>query len=281
MKFAFSMVIKSDGNERRWLERVGSAGFQGVEPTFGLEGTLPTAADPRDTAEQLRRLADDVGLKIPSMRGGPGFWPTFASSDPAARTRAVDLAEQAMEAVQIMGGDTLLIVPGQWDADQTYEQVWHNALDTARRMADASERFGVKVALENVENRFLLSPREWAQFLDAVGSDRVRMYFDVGNVTYLRLGHPEQWLRELGRKYIARVHFKDAGVGGPLTYLLEGQVNWPAVRDAIREIGYDDWIGIELILPAHHPEAMLAGTYRAAEAIMTGRRDPDGASGPG
>jgi hexulose-6-phosphate isomerase len=270
MKFAFSMVIKADGSERRWIEMVRDAGFEGVEPTFGLEGTLPTAADPRPSAQRLRRLADDVGLRLPSMRGGPGFWPTFASSDPAQRAKAVDLARRAMEAVQIMGGDTLLIVPGQWDAGQTYEQVWRNALDTARRIADLSARMDVQVALENVENRFLLSPREWAQFLDEVGSHRVRMYFDVGNILYLRLGHPEQWLRQLGRKYIARVHFKDAGVGGPLTYLLEGQVNWPGVRDAIREIGYDDWIGIELILPSHHPEAMLAGTYRAAEMIMMG-----------
>jgi hexulose-6-phosphate isomerase len=119
-----------------------------------------------------------------------------------------------------------------------------------------------------VENRFLFSPREWMQFLDEVGSARVKMYFDVGNVVYLRAGQPEQWIAELGRKYIARVHFKDAILGGPITYLLEGSVNWSAVRAALDQIGYDDWVGVELTPAVHYPAAMLAGTYQAARQIL-------------
>src|SRR5438046_2076983 len=81
---------------------------------------------------------------------------------------------------------------------------------------------GLEVGLESVENRFLLSPREWTQFLDDVANPaRVRMYFDVGNVVYMRVGHPQQWIRQLGRKYITRIHFKDAAFGGPQCYLLE------------------------------------------------------------
>jgi len=270
MKLAFSLIIKDDGGAQRLVQSARTAGFAGIEPTFVPEGTLPTASDPRASARRLRGFADEAGLVIPSMRGGPGFWGTFASDDPAKRLAAVQLAERAFEALKIMGGDTLLIVPGQWEPHQTYAAVWNNALDTARRIAEAAQNAAINVALENVENRFLLSPREWMQFLDEVASPRVRMYFDVGNVVYLRLGHPEQWIRQLGGKYIKRVHFKDAAVGGPLTYLLEGAVNWPAVRSALREIAYEDWIGIELALPSHYPEAMLAGTCRAAEAILRG-----------
>src|SRR5207247_6336085 len=142
-----------------------------------------------------------------SMRGGAGFWTTFASDDPAKRLAAVQLAERAFETLKIMGGDTLLIVPGQWEAHQTYAAVWNNALDTARRIAESAQNAGINVALENVENRFLLSPREWMQFLDEVANPRVRMYFDVGNVVYLRLVLPEHWLRQLGCEYIERVHF--------------------------------------------------------------------------
>src|SRR5205823_2002795 len=135
------------------------------------------------------------------------------SSDPAQRDAAVDLAAKAIEAVQIMGGDTLLIVPGQWEAHQTYSEVWNNALATARRVAELAERARIKVGLENVENRFLLSPHEWMMFLGEVHSEWVRMYFDVGNVIYMSLGHPDQWIRELGNKYITRIHFKDAERG--------------------------------------------------------------------
>src|SRR5437867_283903 len=107
MKIAFSLVIKED-SAAPLLEMIRAAGFGGVEPTFLPEGSLPTASDPRKSAEKLVALAEKVGLKIPSMRGGPGFWPTFASADAGKRRAAVELAEKAMQAVEIMGGDTLL-----------------------------------------------------------------------------------------------------------------------------------------------------------------------------
>src|SRR6185437_10794047 len=187
---------------------------------------------------------------------------------PKQRATAIDLATKALDAVKIMGGNTLLIVPGQWDASQTYRQTWDAALQTARAIAAIAQRVGIKVALENVENRFLLSPGDWVGFLDAVASDWVKMYFDVGNVVYLKLGWPEQWIRQLGKKYITRIHFKDATNDSRLTYLLEGAVNWPAVRAAIKEIAYDDWVGIELTPPAHHVPAFLAGACRAAREIL-------------
>jgi hexulose-6-phosphate isomerase len=278
MKLAFSLILKDDAQAQRLVQSIRAAGFAGVEPTFIPEGSLPCAADPRESAARLRRVADQVGIAIPSMRGGPGFWSTFASDDPQKRRDAVALAEKAFEALKVMGGELLLIVPGQWEPHQTYASVWNNALDSAHRIADCAEKAGMQVGLENVENRFLLSPREWMQFLDEVASPRVRMYFDVGNVIYMRLGHPEQWIRQLGSKYISRVHFKDA-TAGAVKYLLEGEVNWPAVRSALRDIGYENWVGIELPLPAHHPAAMLAGTCKSAEAILRGAGGADGAGG--
>jgi hexulose-6-phosphate isomerase len=269
-KIAFSCVVPSDESlGTAFLAQLKDAGFDGVEPTFWQENSLPNNSDPRRTAEKLAAMAQRAGLAVPSMRGGPLFWGLFASTDSANRASAVEVASRAMEAVKIMGGDTLLVVPGRWEAANTHEQTWNSALDTARRIADAATKSGIDVALENVENKFLLSPREWIAFLDAVGSPNVRMYFDAGNITYMRTGFPEQWIRQLGRKYIRRVHFKDATDDSRITYLLEGSVNWPGVTAALREIGYDDWIGIELNLPTHHPAAMLAGTCRAARAILS------------
>src|SRR5688572_891856 len=99
MQIQFSLVINDDEGAPPLLEMIRAAGFEGAEPTFGLDGTLPTAADPRRSAEKLLTIASKVGLKLPSMRGGLGFWPTFASADPKKRDAAVDLAAKALEAV--------------------------------------------------------------------------------------------------------------------------------------------------------------------------------------
>lgn len=268
MKLAFSLILKDDSQAGDILKAIRGAGFAGVEPTLLRTGALPSLQDLRASAARLRGLAEEAGLSVPSMRGGPGFWSIFASDEAEQRDAAVDLARQAFDAMEILGSDTLLVVPGQWQSHQTYEQAWSNARATARRVAQAAQVAGLNVALENVGSGLILSPSEWMRFLDEVGSPFVRMYFDVGNVVSLRLGHPEQWLRQLGTKYITRIHFKDARVGGPVSYLLEGAVNWPAVRDAMVDIGYQGWVGVELDLPGHHAPAMLKATCLVAQEIL-------------
>lgn len=267
-RLAFSTVIPagSRGNDR--LSLIADAGFDGVEPTFVPQDTWPCVEDPRPSAVKLRKAADRLGLAVPSMRGGPEFWPNFASPDRACRDRAVALADSALEAVDLMGGDTLLIVPGRWEPTQSYEQHWNNALETAKRIAEVAEKHCMTVALENVENRFLMSPNEWALFLDQVGSPRVRMYFDVGNVLRNCQGHPHQWLLQL-RKYIRRVHFKDAREGERIVGLFEGQVDWAAVRSALRAVEYQDWIGVELDIPDQDPAAMLKNSFNSARKVLT------------
>jgi len=201
------------------------------------------------------------------MRGGPGFWPLFASGDIREAQSAAELAAKAMEAVKIMGGDTLLIVPGQWDAGASYDTTFQSALDTAKRVADAATKSGIKVGLENVENKFLLSPRDWTSLLDAVGSSMVRMYFDVGNTVYLGRAGRNSGFRELGKKYITRIHFKDAIIAARFAICSKaGQLAGGGIGD--EEIGYEDWVGLELNLPAHHPAAMLAGNCRAVRDIL-------------
>ncbi len=269
---AFSLALADNAQADELVASIAAAGFDGFEPTFIPDDGLPCIADPRGSAEKARKLADKHGLKIPSMRGGPRFWPTFGSPDKSQREQAVKIARAAFEALKIMGADTLLIVPGQWSGEQTYESLWNNAVDTAKRIADVAGEMDMHVGLENVENRFLLSPRDWMQFLDEVASPRLRMYFDVGNVVYNRLGYPDRWMEQLGRTYIHRIHFKDATHSGELKYLLEGDVDWPAAARQIAAMQYDDWIGIELILPHHHAQAMLESTCLSAKAILENAR---------
>jgi L-ribulose-5-phosphate 3-epimerase len=95
------------------------------------------------------------------------------------------------------------------------------------------------IAIENVWNRFLLSPVEFANLIDRVGSRFVGAYFDVGNV--VAFGFPEDWVATLGER-IKRVHAKDydaakAGLAG-FCPLGEGSVDWAKVTAALREVGY-------------------------------------------
>src|SRR5659263_668632 len=86
------------------------------------------------------------------------------------------------------------------------------------------------IGLENVWNKFLLSPIEMRDFIDKIDSSYVGAYLDVGNV--INTGYPEQWIRILGKR-IKKVHFKDfrksVGTLSGFVDLLAGDVDYPEV----------------------------------------------------
>ena len=69
------------------------------------------------------------------------------------------------------------------------------------------------------------------------------------------------------------MHFKDyrVSVGGldGFVDLLAGDVNYPAVMDALLEVGYNDWVSAEMI-PGYknYPETILYNTSLAMDKIL-------------
>ena len=100
-----------------------------------------------------------------------------------------------------------------------------------------AEEMGAAIGLENVWNKFLLSPREARLFVDEIGSEWVGIYLDTANM--MAYGYPEHWIRELGTR-IKKVHFKDFRRSEhSFVNLLEGDTDWPAVMAELRAVGYD------------------------------------------
>lgn len=150
-----------------------------------------------------------------------------------------------------------------------YEEAYNGAKDAILRIAEVAEKEEVFLAIENVENKFLTSPLEMREFIDEIGSNYVGCYLDVGNVLFCQLGYPEQWVKILG-KWIKRVHLKDYRAGYGITYLLQGDVNWPHLIKTLKEIGYDDYLIAELPLYKFYPERMLFETAKNIERIIQG-----------
>ena len=133
-----------------------------------------------------------------------------------------------------------------------------------------AEEYKVNIGLENVWNKFLLSPMEMRDFIDKIGSDYVGSYLDIGNT--LANGYPEHWIRTLGNR-IKKVHFKDyrieAGGLHGFVDLLAGDVNYPAVVNELEQIGYDGWVTAEMIPNyKYHTETIIYNTSNAMDRIL-------------
>ena len=89
----------------------------------------------------------------------------------------------------------------------SYQDAWTRSQRVIReRLLPMARDLKVIVAVEEVWNKFLLSPMEFARYVDEFESPWVKAYFDVGNVVFY--GFPQDWIRTLGPR-IVRVHLKD------------------------------------------------------------------------
>lgn len=170
----------------------------------------------------------------------------FASPGPDDRAAAIELVSRMLEGAGAIGADAVVIIPaivgGAQDATMQcgYLDALTRTHAALRELAPRAEACGVTLCIENAWNRFLLSPVDVAELIDAVNSPRVRVCFDVGNV--MATGYPQDWIEILGWR-IARVHVKDFDLSRPgragFCPLGEGSVDWPAVMRALRAVRYE------------------------------------------
>ncbi|MCI8526706.1 MAG: sugar phosphate isomerase/epimerase [Oscillospiraceae bacterium] len=254
------------------------AGFAGIELAMDAAGDLTPETTDAELAA-LRDAAAEIGIALPSVASGLYWSYSFTSDDPAERQKAHDTAVRELQVAKALGADTILLVPGSVAVEFVperpvvpYDVVYDRALEALKKLAPIAEELKVNIGVENVWNKFLLSPLEMRDFLDKIGSDCVGSYFDIGNVVYS--GYPEHWIRILGKR-IKKVHFKDyrCNPGGLNCFvdILSGDVNWPEVKKAFDDIGYDGWVTGEMIPQyTHGSDQIVYNTAGSMDRILRG-----------
>ena len=145
------------------------------------------------------------------------------------------------------------MVAGRVNAANPYDQVYQQQQDRLRAAVPHAEKQNINLLIENVWNGFLLSPLEMKRFIDELESPAIGAYFDVGNV--VRTGWPDQWIRILGdrikkldiKEYSRKKQMQEGLRKGFDVEIGDGDCDWPAVRRALRDIGYESgWATAEV-----------------------------------
>ncbi len=255
------------------------AGFDGIELNYDLENDLsPKSTTPDYHA--IRSMAERIGIAISGICSFL-YWPyPLTSHDPAKRARALELAGLMAEAAHDLGTDNVLVVPGAvgipWRTD--YESVPNDVCDRRAREAigklvPKAEKLGVSLNIENIFfNGYLMTPGEMNDFVDSFHSERVRVHFDTGNIMLFQ--YPEHWIPILGAR-TKNMHFKEFTKKGTdhslesFRPLLDGTTNWPAVIDAIDQVGYQGYLTFEYFHPyQHYPEALVHQTSDSLDRML-------------
>ncbi len=228
------------------LQRSAELGFDCFEFTVDPVGAI-TPDTTREEAEDIRVMADRLGIRLETLASGLAWGTSPTDPRKEVREEAVRNTIRQLELASWLGCHTILYLPGMVSAcfipdftPQRYDRVAAWAAEAVEAVLPTAEKLGINLGIENVWNRFLLSPVEMRDFIDGCNSPRVGAYFDVGNV--MLYGHPEHWIEILGKRIFA-IHMKDfrvnAGNLDGFVDLLAGDVPYPEVMRQCRLIGYD------------------------------------------
>ena len=267
---------KAEMELRDCMELAKNAGFDGIELTLEEEGEISLNSS-RQQIIKIAGTAKEVGIELSSLATGLLWDYSLTSSEAKIREKAKDIVKKMLEFASYLEVDTVLVVPGAVDVFFNpqaeivpYDVAYERSLEALGECTLVAQEYKVAIGVENVWNKFLLSPLELRDFIDKIGSEYAGVYFDVGNT--LLTGYPEQWIRILNKR-IKKVHIKDfrSSVGNVNGFvdLLEGDVNWKEVIRALEDVGYDDYLAAE-ILPAYsqHPKALLYNTSKSMDFIL-------------
>jgi L-ribulose-5-phosphate 3-epimerase len=247
LKKGFMMQAFPGGKtELSWAEKfkmLKEAGFDGAEP--------PSHQDHKE----ILAARDAAGIAIASVTVGHH---TRTMSDPNPKIRAVatEALKQALRDAKTYGATSVLCVAGRVDEDVAYADAYQRTHEAIKPAVSLAEELGVKIAVENVWNNFLMTPLEMVRFVDEFKSPGVGCHFDIGNC--MNNGWPDHWIPVLGKR-IQKIHVKEysqkkrdkEGVrkGFAVEYM-EGDNDWPAIMKHLDDVGYNTWAIVE---PAYRP----------------------------
>lgn len=244
------------------------AGFEGVELNLEEEGELSLESS-REEIEGIANLAKGLNLELPSLSTGLHWRYSLSSLDLRIRRKGMEIVERMLEDATILGADTVLVVPGLVTEEASYDYVYKASQESLNNLVPLASECKICIGIENVWNKFLLSPLEFKKFIDEVSSPYLVAYFDLGNV--LVSGYPEQWIEVLGER-IKKVHIKDfitkiGNISG-FTNLLEGNINWRGVILALKKINYQSYLTAELSAYSFYPEKLIYDTSSSMDLIL-------------
>jgi L-ribulose-5-phosphate 3-epimerase len=197
-------------------------------------------------AELLKKSADAVNLRVDSVMNMDHWKYPLSSSDSAVVEKSLAGMRTSLHNAKLWGSDTVLLVPAVVNPQTSYRDAWTRSQNEIRKLLPLAEELKIVIAIEEVWNKFLLSPLEMATYIKEFQSPWIKAWFDVGNVVLY--GYPQDWIHVLG-KSIVKLHLKDfkrKDSSYAWVNLGDGDVDWPAVRQALAEIGYSGSVIAEL-----------------------------------
>ena len=259
-EFAIPVELRADRDAE--FKAVKEAGFDGIE-LFCTE----TFTD--EQVAEIMAASKKYGVQVMSIVCGSLWTYQLSSNCECERNKAKELVKGMILNAKAFGADSVLVVPGAVSDTVSYVEAYNNAFQSLTELKPFIEEHKIYACVENVWNKFLITPFEMRDFIDKLDCEYIQSYFDDGNV--LVNGWAQYWVEVLGKR-IKKVHIKDfkRSVGNIEGFcdLLEGDMDWDKFMAALRAVGYDDYVTVEVPYYKHAPQKFLCDTATNLDTIF-------------
>jgi len=223
-----------------------------------------------------RALLDRLGLAVVIETGARYVLdprrkhrPTLVDADAADRARRLDFLERCAQIAAELGADTISLWSGVRPAEVSPDDAWRFVAEGVSRLHERIASSGVRIAFEPEPGMLVGSLADWERLREATSLPDLGLALDVGHVPCTERISAGDAIRRHGDA-LRTVHLDDTR-GGVHEHLQigEGELDWPDIMRALREVGFAGIASVELSRHSHAaPEAarVALAALRAAAA---------------
>ncbi len=233
-------------------------GYHGIEIA---PFTLATSAEDitAELRKDTRRIIEDNGLETVGLHwlfaGPSGLHMTTTDNQIRGRTR--DYLSCLLDLCSDLGGKVLVLgSPKQRSIveGQTKEGAWHRAVELLSSVLDQAEQLGLTICLEPlspVETDFINTVTEGMKMVCQINHPSLKIHLDVKAMCSEQTPVPDI-IRSVTVADIGHFHVNDANLYGPGM----GDVDYGPIAEAIKDVGWDKWLSVEVFKYDPDPETI-------------------------
>ena len=230
------------GDFRESLEWMAASSFDGVQVW------KRHMDDAGLTAPEVKTMADDLGLVITAVGGGPNL------VDPATSAEVIDHFRRFLDLSVELGSGIVTAESKAKPAGLTDEAAWESTGATVSAICAHAAEVGAVLAIECAGPCFIADHDDWHELARRVRSGSLRVNFDPANIVWAGRD-PVEAVQSLGA-HIVHTHAKDivftsaqGNDGQPGVQDVpagEGECDYPAYLAALAETGYRGFLTVEM-----------------------------------
>jgi sugar phosphate isomerase/epimerase len=264
MKLAFSTNAYLNFPFLEAVTRLAALGYEGVEIMADVPHAWPAYLLPDQKAALREALAKNK-LAISNINAfmmhavndrRQKYWhPSWIEPDPNYRAIRIDHTMRALTLAKELGAKCITTEPG---GPVGKGESWTAALklfvEMLKPVIEHAEKEGVLLLIEPEPGLLIETTDQFLELMQYISSPAVGMNYDVGHAFCVK-DDPATTIPRVA-KYIKHFHLEDIAATRIHQHMIPGTgaIDFKATLAAIRSIGYDGWLTVELYPYVENPD---------------------------